>query len=103
RPLRLSVLLLLLRPVAISLQPPLQHELGLALLGRDRTNDVFTQPGRQPVFVYRGHKAPLVLLLGKVVNLIDCAAHLAPSATLSAGLMDATISCSCLRSCFAIS
>src|SRR2546422_11572644 len=39
RPLRLSGLARQLAPVAIRAQAPLQHELGLRLLGRDQTDD----------------------------------------------------------------
>src|SRR5215813_3569409 len=34
-------------PVPVGPEPPIEHELGLALLGRDRPDDVLVQSGRQ--------------------------------------------------------
>src|SRR6478672_3010708 len=102
-PRRFSLFLLQRGPVPIGLQPPFHHELRLALLQGNSADNVFIQSGRKPVFVDGGDKSPFVFLLCEVVNLIDCATHLTPSATLAAGLMDATNSWSCLRSWCAIS
>ena len=64
-PLGLGLLLLQLGPVAVRLQPPLQHELRLVLLGRNQADDVFVQALRGRVFVNLGDEAPLVFAVGK--------------------------------------
>ena len=50
-PLRFGLRLLQRHPVAIGLEPPLEHELRLILLGRDQANDVFVQPLGDPLFL----------------------------------------------------
>ena len=69
RPLRLAFLLLKRRPVAKGLQPPLQHELGLVLLGRDQANDVFVQTLGDALFFNVGDEAPLVFALRQIIEL----------------------------------
>src|ERR1041385_2723111 len=101
-PLRLCLFLLQRCPIAVCLQPPLHHEFRLALLERNRADNFFIQARRQTVFINGSDKSPFIFLLCEVVDLIDCAAHLTPSATLLAGVINATNSWSCLRSWCAI-
>jgi hypothetical protein len=61
RPLRLAGGALQLAPVAIGAQPPLQHELGLRLLGRDLADDVLAQARRQRIGFDVAHEPPLVV------------------------------------------
>src|SRR5437879_3149963 len=60
-PLRLPGPALQLAPVAIRAQAPLEHELGLALLGRDQPDDVLVQARRQRVGFDVAHEPPLVV------------------------------------------
>ena len=61
--------------MAIRLQPPLEHELRLTLLGRDHADDVFVQPLGDSFFLHLGNEAPLVLPVGKILNRIHVGAH----------------------------
>src|SRR5688572_769378 len=50
------------QPVAIRLQPPVEHELRLALLARDQCDDVLVQAGRNGVgFDVRDETVPVLL------------------------------------------
>ena len=51
-----------LDPITIRLEPPLQHELGLLLLFRDRADDVFVQPLRDGIGIDVRHPPVLVWL-----------------------------------------
>src|SRR6185437_10900054 len=75
RPVGLGLRLLQRCPVTIGLQPPLQHELGLVLLGRDHADDVLVQPLGDFFLFDIGDEAPLVLAVRQVLNCIYISAH----------------------------
>src|SRR5215510_4631950 len=73
-------------PVAIRLQSPIQHELGLALLCRNDADDLFVEALRNPLIFDVGDKAPLVIALGKIANGIYVCVHcVLPGTTLTIG------------------
>src|SRR5687767_11723851 len=51
--------------MAERLQPPVQHPLWLALLGRDKADGVLGQPRRERVGFDISDEAPLVFLIGE--------------------------------------
>src|SRR5215467_4578269 len=63
--------------MTIGFKPPIEHELGFALLGRNQANDVFTQTLRDPLFLDIGDESPLVLALSEVTDCINVCAHCA--------------------------
>jgi hypothetical protein len=67
------------RPVPVGPKPPLQHELGLALLGRDQADDVLAEPGRQRVGLDVADEAPPVLPVGQGLECLDRCTHGAAS------------------------
>src|SRR5580700_4491499 len=79
RPLGFSMRLLKRIPIAIGLQAPLQHELRLTLFCRDQPDYVFIQTFGDFVLFNRGDKAPLIFLVGEVLNGVDCAHYSLPS------------------------
>ena len=54
------------QPMSIGIQPPLQHELGLVFLGRDRANDILIKSRGKRVGFKIGDKARLVFLVDDV-------------------------------------
>src|SRR5229473_2630615 len=74
-PLGFGLLLLQRHPVAISPEPPLEHELRLIFLGRDHTNNVLVQSLWDSLFLDRSDEAPLVLPVGKILDGVHVGAH----------------------------
>ncbi len=64
------------QPMAIRLEPPLQHELRLILLRRDQADDVLIQARRRRVGLHVGEEAVLVFLLDQSFNCLRRCAHL---------------------------
>jgi hypothetical protein len=56
------------QPVAIGLEPPLEHELRLPLLLRDRTDDPLVQAARHRFGLDVGDEAVLVVSLSQILN-----------------------------------
>ena len=64
-----------LPPQAVGAQPPLEHELGLILDGRDRPDDVFVQAGWQPLAFDVGDEAVLVAPVDEDVQVFAFGSH----------------------------
>ncbi len=78
--------------MAIGLQPPLQHEVGLVLLGGDEADDVFIQALGRAVFVDVGDEAPLVFLLRQFANRVGIRTHwILPDAIVGTSLPRASL------------
>ncbi len=52
----------------IRLEPPLEHEFRLFLLGGDQADDVFAQALGDALFLDVGDESPFVILLRKIAN-----------------------------------
>src|SRR5262245_10753749 len=75
RPPRLGVGLLEIRPVTVSIEPPLEHELRFVLLGGDQPDYVLVQPGRHRIGFDVGHEAPLVFAIDERLNCFTLGSH----------------------------
>src|SRR5262249_36725926 len=64
----LPLRLLHLEPMSERLQTPLQHELGLVLLGRDQADDLLAEPARSRVRLDGGDESVLVLALRELLD-----------------------------------
>src|SRR6266852_5196595 len=74
-PLGFGLRLLQRCPVVIRLQPPLEHELRLILLGRDQANNLLVEPLWDSLFLDRSDEAPLVFPLRQVSDHVKACAH----------------------------
>ena len=63
------------QPVTVSLQPPLAHKLGFALLRGNQANDVIVQAGRHGVRLELGDKALCVLAPNQRIKAGICGRH----------------------------
>ncbi len=75
RPLRLAAFVVKLLPVAVSLQPPLEHPFRLALLFRDEPDDVLVQTRRSELLLDVRREAVLVLLARDALQGVRCRTH----------------------------
>src|SRR5262249_37412188 len=62
-------------PVTIGLEPPLEEEVRLVLLGRDHPYYVFVEPRRRRIALDWGDKAVLVFSIGQLVDSFGLPAH----------------------------
>ena len=57
-------------PMPKGLEPPLQHEFGLLLLGRNDADDAFVQALGDALVFDISDESPLVITLGQIANCI---------------------------------
>src|SRR5262249_5683707 len=63
------------KPVPIRLEPPLGQEIGLALLGRDETNDALVEPRGHGVLLDVGDEAVPIAPFDEVVEVLRVRRH----------------------------